>query len=127
VDLLLDTQSFIWYVMGDSRLPPKLRSLIEDPLNPYRISIASLWELAIKDGTGKLRMDVSLDELIHEYVLGTGLDVMPISIEHILQLRALPQYHRDPFDRIIIAQSLVDNLTVVTTDPEFKKYPVRLA
>ncbi len=127
MNLLLDTQSFIWYVLGDSRLSRRLRSLIEDPKNPYKISIASLWELAIKDGTGKLRLGLSLPTLIQEYVLGTGIEVIPISIDHILKLRELPMYHRDPFDRIIISQGIVENLSVITTDPVFQKYPIHLA
>jgi PIN domain nuclease of toxin-antitoxin system len=127
VNLLLDTQTFLWYVMGDPRLSQRMRSYIENPSNPYLISIASLWELAIKDGLGKLRLDVSFQELIEQYVTGTGLTILPVSIAHLLELRKLPNHHRDPFDRIIIAQSIVENLTVVTTDSHFDKYPIQIA
>jgi PIN domain nuclease of toxin-antitoxin system len=127
MNLLLDTQCFLWYVMGDSRLPQLLRSYIEDPSNPYRISIASLWELSIKDSIGKLRLDISFHELIHEYVIPSGLTILPVSIDHLLELGKLPHHHRDPFDRIIIAQSIVEDLTIVTTDSQFDKYPVKIA
>ena len=127
MNLLLDTQTFLWYVMGDPRLSQRMRSYIENPSNPYLISIASLWELAIKDGLGKLRLDVSFQELIEQYVTGTGLTILPVSIAHLLELRKLPNHHRDPFDRIIIAQSIVENLTVVTTDSHFDKYPIQIA
>ncbi|MDP4200183.1 MAG: type II toxin-antitoxin system VapC family toxin [Bacteroidota bacterium] len=127
MNLLLDTQSFLWYVMGDARLPQIARSYIEDPSNPYQISVASLWELAIKDGSGKLRLDVSFHELVDQYVLGSGLTILPISVDHLLELRRLPHHHRDPFDRIIIAQSIVEELTVITTDSQFEKYPIRIA
>jgi PIN domain nuclease of toxin-antitoxin system len=127
VNLLLDTQTFLWYIMGDARLPQRLRSYIEDPSNPYRISIASLWELSIKDSIGKLRLDISFHEPIHEYVIPSGLTILPVSIDHLLALRKLPHHHRDPFDRIIIAQSIAENLTVVTTDSQFDKYSIQIA
>jgi PIN domain nuclease of toxin-antitoxin system len=113
--------------MGDARLPDRLRSYIENPSNPYRISIASLWELSIKDGIGKLRLDMSFHELIHDYVIPSGLAILPVSIDHLLELRKLLHHHRDPFDRIIIAQSIVENLTAITTDSQFDKYPVKIA
>jgi PIN domain nuclease of toxin-antitoxin system len=112
--------------MGDARLSKRMRSFIEDPSNPYQISIASLWELAIKDGSGKLRIDISFQELMEEYVHGTGLIILPVSIDHLLELRKLPLHHRDPFDRIIIAQSIVEDLTVVTTDAQFNLYPIQI-
>jgi PIN domain nuclease of toxin-antitoxin system len=126
MNFLLDTQTFVWFVMGNARLPKKWRALIEHPLSVSYLSIASLWELAIKEGTGKLHLDVTFPELIEWHVLGSGFTILPVSINHLLELRKLPLHHRDPFDRIIIAQAIVENLTVVTTDPQFAKYPVRL-
>jgi PIN domain nuclease of toxin-antitoxin system len=127
MNFLLDTQSFVWFVMGDPRLPQRWRELIEHPLSVSYLSIASLWELAIKEGTGKLHIDVTFPELIELHVLGNVFTILPVSIEHLLELRKLPHYHRDPFDRVIIAQSIVENLTVITTDSQFDKYSIQIA
>lgn len=125
--LLLDTQCFLWFVMGDMRLPRRLRELIESPETKSFLSIASLWELAIKDSKGKLRIDMSFGDLIKFHVLGSGFTILPVSIDHLLELRHLPSHHLDPFDHIIIAQGIAEDMTIVTSNSEFRHYPVKIA
>ena len=123
--LLLDTHTFLWFLSRDFELSKQARMLIENPKHEKYISIASFWEIAIKTGLGKLTLDVPFAELKTE-VIKNNFQILPITFEDTLLLSALPFYHRDPFDRIIISQAKTNNLTLVSRDNNFSLYDVYL-
>ncbi|MHC5830112.1 MAG: type II toxin-antitoxin system VapC family toxin, partial [Nostoc sp.] len=117
----LDTHTFIWFVMGDSRISVSLKSQIEN--NENLLSIASVWEMAIKSRIGKLSFDLPFDEFIKQQIIRNGIEFLPITIDHIAVVATLALHHRDPFDRILIAQSVVENIPVLSADKIFDAYP----
>jgi PIN domain nuclease of toxin-antitoxin system len=122
VNLLLDTQVLIWCLAADRRLKRAARQAIEDDSNRVWVSAASAWEIEIKSALGKLRVP---DDLLTQ-MSANDFDELPIRMEHALYLRHLPALHRDPFDRILIAQAVCEGLTMVTADPVLREYPVRV-
>lgn len=122
--LLLDTHTFIWFVENDDSLPSNLKSYIEDAQNEIFVSIASLWEIAIKVSLGKLELGNSLPTLINQ-IEANGFMFLPILPQHTIYVSSLPFYHRDPFDRLLIAQSCVDDFILVSKDNIFKEYEVK--
>ncbi len=124
--LLLDTHILIWFLEGNLLLAKSRRQIIVDPNNEVFLSIASLWEIAIKISLGKLTLSQPLANIINQLVV-ENIEILPIRASHILQVSTLPFHHRDPFDRIIIAQSSVENLLVITDDTEFANYDIKLA
>jgi len=126
VRLLLDTHIFLWLIAGSERLRDPARSLLIDAENEALLSVASLWEIAIKVNLGKLTLERPFEELIPEQLSVTEIDQLPIRMEHLAALLKLPLHHRDPFDRLIIAQALAEGLPVLSSDPEFQKYPVQV-
>jgi len=118
---LLDTHTFLWFLDGNEELSKQARMIIENPQNEKFISIASFWEIAIKNSLGKLTLDVPFAELKNE-AIKNSFKVLPISFEDTLKLNKLPFHHRDPFDRIIISQAIVNNLTIVSCDKNFIFY-----
>ena len=125
MDILLDTHALIWFINGDSRLPDKSVEIIKNIEVKCFVSIASIWEIAIKISLGKLDLNGGFDE-ISKIMSHYDIEILPLSFEHIHKLLSLEFYHRDPFDRIIIAQSLVENITIVSKDENFPKYEVQL-
>lgn len=123
--LLLDTHAFIWFVENDNNLPESVRNLIENIENEILISIASLWEIAIKASLNKLELKNNIESIIKNMSLN-GFSILEILPEHIITVSKLPFHHRDPFDRIIIAQSLTENIKIVGRDIIFKEYNVDL-
>jgi len=121
MNLLLDTHTFIWFVNGDKDISSKAIELIENPDNLSLISIASIWEIAIKASLGKLRLTNEF-HTIRDLILENGLQILPITFSHTEKVYTLPFHHRDPFDRIIIAQAIVEKCTVITKDSNFSKY-----
>ena len=122
--LLLDTHSFLWFIGGSSRLSLTARNLIEDSENQRLLSMASLWEMAIKVSIGKLRLAGRFDELILEQMNLNGIDVLDIRTEHVAQVVNLPFHHRDPFDRLLIAQAKVEGIPIVGADDTFDAYTI---
>jgi PIN domain nuclease of toxin-antitoxin system len=120
---LLDTHTLLWVLSGSKRLPENVRLIIKDLNKPCFLSIASLWEIAIKLQLGKLFMNLSLEDLRH-FCIRNRILIMPIEFEHLFILRDLPTFHGDPFDRLIISQAIAENFIVITKDKKFKKYPV---
>lgn len=118
--LLLDTHALVWALSSPRRLPARARKGIEDPENVVFASAASTWEIAIKAALGKI--DADLDE-VTTGIEAAGLRTLPISVAHTRRLRELPPLHRDPFDRILVAQALEEGLTIVTHDPVLPGYP----
>jgi PIN domain nuclease of toxin-antitoxin system len=123
--ILLDTHTFLWFLDGASELSKRARTLIESPEHEKYISIASFWEIAIKNSLGKLTLEVPFPELKIEAVKNS-FQILLITFEDTLQLIKLPFHHRDPFDRIIISQAKENNLTLVSCDGNFSQYDVSL-
>ncbi|MDR2945359.1 MAG: type II toxin-antitoxin system VapC family toxin [Candidatus Adiutrix sp.] len=121
--LLLDTHVLIWFFSKQSLLPLKIRELILDPVNEKFLSIASVWEMAIKSGQGKLKLPVSPRDLVTEFQGAGGL-ILPITLDHAWATENLPWHHRDPFDRLLIAQAAFEKLTLVSHDGQFDNYTV---
>jgi PIN domain nuclease of toxin-antitoxin system len=124
MNFLLDTHTFIWFIEGNESLPSQLRPLISNPEHGMYLSIASLWEMAIKVGQGKLDLGYPFEILIPEQLQRNTITVLGISLEHIFHVTKLPLHHRDPFDRLIIAQSLVNAIPVIGVDSSFDPYGV---
>jgi len=121
MEYLLDTHTFLWFINGDAQLSKKAREAILDPDAIKYISIASFWEIAIKLNLGKLSLDIPYIDLRH-HVAGNGFNILPITFTHTAELTSLDLHHRDPFDRIIIAQALSERQILVSKDANFEKY-----
>lgn len=120
--LLLDTHLLLWAAGQPERLPATARVLLEDPLNELLFSAASLWEVAIKNGLG--RPDFRVDpRLLRRGLLDNGYSELPVTSEHAVAVDGLPPIHKDPFDRILVAQSIVEGITLLTADPLLAQYP----
>jgi PIN domain nuclease of toxin-antitoxin system len=124
MDYLVDTQSFIWFVEDDTRLPQKIKAVMEQDDARLLVSVASLWEMTIKASLGKLFLTDTL-ETIFARLEQNGFDVLPINTDHLTTLSTLALIHRDPFDRIILAQAITESLSVISSDDVFAKYPVK--
>lgn len=123
--LLLDTHILLWYLEGHPNLPDAQRLMIEDRRNQVVVSVASLWEMTIKMSIGKLDL---MDDLatIEKTLQLQGIPVLPIQTSHLQHLLSLPFLHRDPFDRLIIAQAISESMTLVSHDAAFSAYSVSL-
>lgn len=124
--LLLDTQIFIWWDSEPERLTSRLLALCEDPENTLILSVASVWEMQIKRQLGKLDLDRQLSVIIEEHQQKNSLKLLPIELPHVPTLDQLPFHHKDPFDRVIVAQALSENLTILSVDPLLAHYPVTI-
>lgn len=124
MDLLLDTHAIIWFLNGDANLSLKAKAAIEDINNTKTVSIASIWEIGIKISLDKFRFTKGFKQFV-EMIDENGFDILPISFEHALIVSTLEFIHRDPFDRLLIAQSQKENLTIVTRDENIKKYSIQ--
>lgn len=122
--ILIDTQAFIWFVENDNQLPLKIKKLLEDPSNAIIISIASLWEMAIKISLDKLQLSCGIEEMIDK-IYHNGFEILPILPIHVIRLSKLNYIHRDPFDRIIISQSLSEEFQIVSSDRIFDEHGVK--
>jgi len=125
MNLLLDTHAIIWFINGDNQLPEKSIKLIKNLDNKCFVSIVSIWEIAIKLSLGKLDLHGGFDE-ISRILRRYEIELLPITFEHIQTLMSLDYHHRDPFDRIIISQGFVENLSIVTKDENFPKYNIKI-
>jgi PIN domain nuclease of toxin-antitoxin system len=124
--LLLDTHTFLWFIGGSSNLSNTAINLIDNRSNLRFLSIASLWEISIKVSIGKLKLALDFTDLVTREIHGNAIELLGISPEHLDELTKLPFHHKDPFDRLIIVQSLVGNMTLVSKDKAFQSYPVTI-
>jgi PIN domain nuclease of toxin-antitoxin system len=124
VRLLLDTHSFLWFLLDDPQLSAAARVLIEDPTNDVEISPASYWEIAIKIRLGKYALPEPYQVFIEREIADNDFRVLPIEPKHTAVLTTLPLHHRDPFDRLIVAQAMVEGLSLVSADPQLDAYPI---
>ncbi len=122
--LLLDTHAFLWFFAGHRSLSRKARSAIESERNQKYLSVASVWEMAIKHSLGKLRLGLPLREAITSGADECGLILLSVNADHALAVTDLPFFHDDPFDRLLIAQARVDDLRLVSRDAAFDGYGV---
>lgn len=118
--LLLDTSVLIWTLLEQHRLSPSAADAIEDETNDIFVSVVSAWEIEIKIAKGKLRAPSDLETTLGEQRFG----LLQVTLEHALAVESLPSHHKDPFDRMLIAQAQLGGLTLVTSDREFRRYPV---
>jgi len=125
VNLLLDTHVFLWFVAGDQRLSANARRAMEAADAELFLSAASIWEMAIKSSLGRLTLPLPLDEYIAEK-LTQGFRVLPVDWAHTAAVEKMPFHHRDPFDRLLIAQATAEDLPLVSADPELRAYKVKL-
>jgi len=124
MSLLLDTQALLWFLLDDPRLSDKAQaSIVTDEVSIF-VSPASIWEIAIKISLGKYTLPAPFATFWNEQLQANDFSLLPISVVHAAQLANLPFHHRDPFDRLIIAQSLVEELPVVSSDNAFDRYGV---
>lgn len=124
MNYLLDTHILLWALTEPKRLTPAARAAIVDRSNSVFVSVASGWEIAIKYGLGKLPLPLPPGDLVPQGIERSGFQLAPIRLEHALAVADLPKHHADPFDRLLITQALIDNLTIVTVDKVFAKYSV---
>jgi PIN domain nuclease of toxin-antitoxin system len=125
VKLLLDTSAFLWWVGASRELSRKARTAIGSGRNECFVSVASAWEIAIKASLGRLKIEGALDRFLPEQLAANAFQPLPIDLDHCARVAGLPFHHRDPFDRLLVAQALEDDLAVVTADPVFAKYGVK--
>ncbi len=125
--VLLDTHAFIWWVSDDSRLSKRAREIIGKGDHELFFSAASGWEIAIKVRIGRLRLATThLEKFILEQLAANGFQVLPITLQHALQTYMLTEHHKDPFDRLLVAQAEVENLTLLSADQRLADYGIRI-
>ena len=124
--LLLDTHTFIWWDSDPAKLPSEVLRACQDQTNTILLSVASVWEMQIKSQMNKLRFDLSLAEIVRGQQEVNKVQILPVTLEHVLALQDLPTYHKDPFDRLLIAQANVEDAVLVSCDSIFFQYSVRL-
>lgn len=122
--LLLDTHTFLWMSLDDGQLSQMTRELLSDTANELFLSPASYWEIAIKISIGKYTLTEPLAEFVKSELVANDLKLLPIKIDHAAEVTRLPFHHKDPFDRMLIAQSLVESIPIVGCDPIFDRYGV---
>lgn len=124
--LLIDTHVFLRLNGSPEKLGDAARQACEDPGNSLHLSLASVWEIQIKQQIGKLQLDAPWQDMIKAQQRNNNLGLVPVELAHIEALANLPPAHRDPFDRLIIAQAMTEGMTIVTLDAVFKEYPAQL-
>ncbi len=122
--LLLDTHALIWFYNTDPQISVIALTSIQAPGTINLVSVASLWEIAIKVAKGKLSLSEPFHDLVQHAVHDNGFQLVPIGLDHIERLLSLPVHHKDPFDRILVAQALVENVPLVTCDQDILRYPI---
>lgn len=123
-DILLDSHAFLWFVWDDPLLSPAARHRIEDPANRKWVSVASCWEIAIKAGLGKLRLGEPTTTFLPRELATNHFSLLRIELAHATLVETLPPHHKDPFDRLLIAQAIIEKLPLVSADAVFDEYGV---
>ncbi len=124
--LLLDTHAFLWWIGDDRRLSGPAREAIAEPGNEVWFSVASAWEIAIKVGLGRFEIEAPLGRFLEEQTRRNGFRILPVLLGHATSVEALPAHHRDPFDRLLVAQSIAEKMTLVSGDRVLRKYGLRV-
>jgi PIN domain nuclease of toxin-antitoxin system len=126
MNLILDTQIFLWAFDQPAKLPPQYHAPLQDPQNRLFLSVASMWEMQIKSQIGKINLPLPVELFVQVHLAENDIQPLPIDPHHIWFLGQLPLHHRDPFDRLLIAQANADHLTLVSVDSSFSLYSVAL-
>ena len=124
--VLLDTQAWLWMLAAPERFAPATRKLLTKSANELVLSAASAWEIAIKHGLGKLRLPDAPERAVPELMARSGVIPLPVLHRHALRAATLPPKHRDPFDRLLVAQAQIEDLSILTADRSFRLYDVRV-
>jgi PIN domain nuclease of toxin-antitoxin system len=124
--LLLDTHAFIWWDSEPDKLSPLALAACQDRANTLLLSVASVWEMQIKIQLGKLKLNLPLAEVIDDQRKANNIEILPVLLAHVFALQNLPTHHKDPFDRMLIAQANVENAALVSNDPLFAQYLIKL-
>ena len=119
---LLDTHSLLWFLAGDESLSEKARRIIENPDSDILVSVACLWEIAIKHSLGKLKLAKPFDELFPDQLANNSISLLGIRLAHLAEVSRLPFHHRDPFDRLLAAQSLTEEIPILSSDDALDDY-----
>jgi PIN domain nuclease of toxin-antitoxin system len=122
---ILDTHAFLWALAGDARMSRHARDVFAGSTDLF-LSMASIWEILIKVQSGKLNLPQPAGPYVLSRLAENRIKTLPISIDHLLAIERLPRHHRDPFDRMLIAQSMEEDWPIITADPKFKQYPVQV-
>ena len=123
---LLDTHAFLWWISNDLRLSERAREIIADGHNELFFSAASGWEISIKAGLGRLEVPEDLQRFISDQISRNAFQSLPIYLSHALHTRVLPDHHQDPFDRILISQAILEEMPLLSSDPQIPRYPVEV-
>ena len=123
--LLLDTHAFLWWINNDPSLSESARIAISSELNECYLSLASCWELAIKTSIGKLQLTKTVDRFIPEELAANDFQLLTIDFRHVAKVETLPFHHRDPFDRLLVAQALIEKMTVISADTVLSEYGIK--
>jgi PIN domain nuclease of toxin-antitoxin system len=126
MNLLLDTHTFIWWADEPEKLSADALHALEDEQNRLLLSLVVVWEMQIKVQLGRMRLSLPLKDLIESQEQANKLEILPVTREHIFALERLPFHHKDPFDRLLIAQSIIEKATIVSVDPKLRAYSVPL-
>ncbi len=124
--LLLDTHALLWFLENEARLSENARHAIENETNEQMVSMVSGWEIAIKDSLGKLKLPIPYEEFFPKQIEQLGFSILPIIPRHLHELIKLPFHHRDPFDRLLIAQAKAEDMTMITCDESMGAYDISL-
>ena len=124
MDILLDTHTFLWYGLASPKLSAQAKALIQSPVNRKHLSMASPWEISIKISAGKFQLSQPVDRFFEDQMALDSVDFLPITLAHIARVSALPLHHRDPFDRMLIAQSLTEGIPLVSADAALDAYGI---
>jgi PIN domain nuclease of toxin-antitoxin system len=122
--VLIDTHTFLWFINDNSDLSSSAKDILESD-SDVLLSIASIWEIAIKLSIGKLSLPAKFSEFIPEQIQINQIDILPIEVIHLEAVSSLPLYHRDPFDRLLIAQGISEQVSIISADKVFDLYPVQ--
>ena len=123
--VLLDTHAFLWFVLGDANLPLQARLVIEDSANLVLLSPASYWEIAIKVSAGKYRLNRPYEEFWRKGMQENPIGLLPVELRHTTKLLSLPFHHKDPFDRLLVAQALAEQIPLISGDPTLDAYGIQ--
>lgn len=123
---LLDTHAFLWWIENDPRLSTRAREIIADDGNEIVLSAVSAWEIAIKASLRRFAMRGDIAAFVNSHVTANGFEVLPLLIDHALRVASLPDHHRDPFDRALVAQAQVEDLALLTADRAIAHYSVKI-
>ena len=124
--VLLDTHVFLWWITDDRRVSPRASEVIADGRNDLLFSVASGWEIAIKASHGRIELPAPMERFLIEQLWENRIDVLPIQMSHALHVHALPHHHRDPFDRMLVAQARLEKLPILSADVRIAEYEVEV-